>query len=322
MYGITFGVRSLSLYLQSILKSRGVRFEFDVQIKHIKTLENGRIQSLVDQKGISWVAKHYCFCTGAYHGGLFQTLFEEKDISAPSMIAGMRGYWVVLEPKNGDTISVENIILGMGGKPNKVHGKKSLAESLNLVSSEARAHALNVFERCGVDLTKLHSICPTMDFNIMPIYAPDGPKIGVGSGYTFVGIGKCEDGQIMFKEDFNACIFTQELMKLWLFALYGEKNIQKTKISAPEKSCTRSWTWDDHDVFPSLKTEADGFVTFAGGGNTGSTTKCHVEALRALEIIQGGVSQGQTKTYKMDQKMTPDEWEQLQRPLQFQKIKF
>ena len=62
------------------------------------------------------------FCIKS-EGMRFERSFNVFVLLAPARIGGMKGYWIMLEPKNKDTTLVEKIILEMGNKPNKVHGK-------------------------------------------------------------------------------------------------------------------------------------------------------------------------------------------------------
>jgi hypothetical protein len=174
------------------------------------------------------------------------------------------------------------------GKPNKVHGKQSIASCLAKVSPELSLKMGLKLEELGVNFEEFASISPTVDFNIMPIYSGTEAKIGVGSGYVFTGIGTREEGgKIQFADSEKAQEFTQVMMQLWLAALYGEELLNECKMNVIKKPCTRSWTPQDMDNFLSLVTTDGGKAVFAGGGNTGTATKSPVEAERVLAEISG-----------------------------------
>jgi len=286
MYGLTIGIQSFCKSLIRTMQSKGVEFAFDTQIKDIETID-GKLDCLVDGNAKKHKSKHYSFNTGAYHGGIFAKLFpEQTKQDNPAEIAGMEGYWITLEQKNND--GVYDIIDAMQGKPNKVHGKQSIASCLAKVSPQMCLEMALKLEELGINFEEFTSISPTVDFSIMPIYSGTEAKIGVGSGYVFTGIGtRKEGGEIQFADSTKAQEFTQVMMQLWLAALYGEELLNECKMNVIKKPCTRSWTPQDMDKFLSLVTTDGGKAFFAGGGGTGTATKSPVEADRVVAEISG-----------------------------------
>ncbi len=264
VHGVAFAVGTFCRVVLEELEKRGVTLHFNAEAKKVTRDADGRVRGIQlfgDEKIHS--AEHYVFHTGAFAGPeLFEDIPEAKN-----KLAAVEGYWITVEDAG-------ELVVGMGEKPNKVHGKKSLEEILGMVDADSAELYRRRFETFGVDLEGLKTIAPIVDFNNMPIKKDGKNLLGVGSGYVFKGLAKRgENGKVFFPEDVQSELFVLAVMELWLEALHGKELLSKAKMIIHPVGCKRSYTPDDQELDVNLPTAQGGLCMIHDGGNTGSTTK-------------------------------------------------
>ncbi len=264
VYGIAFAVGTFCRAVLSELEEFGAGLHFNAEAKKVLLDKKGHVEGIAlfnDEKVYS--ATHYVFHTGAFAG---PELFE--DISeARNKLAAVEGYWITIE-------NAEALVSGMGDKPNKVHGKKSLEEILGMVEADSAALYRKRFETFGVDVKNLNSIAPIVDFNNMPIRKDGKTLLGVGSGYVFKGLAERDaKGKVSFRDHRDSELFVLAVMELWLEALHGKELLSQGKTIVHPIGCKRSYTPDDQELDVNLPTVLGGVCMIHDGGNTGSTTK-------------------------------------------------
>lgn len=277
MYGLAFAVGVLGRTLLDDLEQRGAKFYFKTEVQKIILNEKNEVAGifLFGHKDFR-VAKHYAFHTGAFAG---PELFEAIS-SAQHKLAAVEGYWITIENAN-------ELVQAMGGKPNKVHGKKSLAQILDMIDVQSADFYRDFFRKMGIDDSQFEEISPIIDFNNMPIYQNGSVSLGVGSGYIFKGLGqRGKSKKIEFINDADSEKFVLKVMELWLEALHGKEWINKGKLVVHSIGCKRSFTPTDEELDINLRTSFGGICMIHDGGNTGSTTKSSFIADYILEKMR------------------------------------
>ena len=263
VFGLTFGVKTLAGAILNDLERRGASFLFNTEVSGILLDENEIVEGIILSDGSTHVSTHYAFHTGAFGGPLVFAQIAEAN----QQLAAVEGYWIEME-------QAEVLLKQMGQRPMKMHGKQPLSVLLDKVEKASREWYLSGFSSLGVDLDTLSDICPTIDFNNMPIRKNGMSILGCGSGYTFLGLAeRSQGGRSMFPESTKAQEFTQLVMQLALEALYGKGLLESGSIKVRKRGCKRSWTPMDNELDVNRVTKDGGLLMIHGGGNTGSTTK-------------------------------------------------
>ncbi|MBI3573575.1 NAD(P)-binding protein [Candidatus Kaiserbacteria bacterium] len=279
VYGLTFAVGTFCRAILDELEQNRAKVHFSVEAKNV-VVENGKVKGLMlfeDEQ--LHTADNYAFHTGAFVG---PELFESIP-QAHNKLAAVEGYWITVE--NADAL-----VQGMGGKPNKVHGKKSLAEMLGMVNADSAAEYKQRFENLGVNIDNLASIAPIVDFNNMPINKDGKWVLGVGSGYVFKGLAeRGKSGKVVFRDHSQSEPFVLAVMELWLEALHGKELLGEMVIHPV--GCKRSYTPDDKELDVNLPTTSGGICMIHDGGNTGSTTKSPFIAKYIVEKMKKASSE-------------------------------
>lgn len=287
VYGLAFAVGTFCRLILDKLEQIGVHLHFKTEVQ--KVLLNGKkqVDGIIlfgEQKPC--VANHYVFHTGAFAGPeLFGSIPK-----AYNKLAAVEGYWITI--KNAKTL-----VAGMGNKPNKVHGKKSLEEILGMIDANSAKIYRRRFKELGVNEKRLCDIAPIVDFNNMPIIKNGETLLGVGSGYVFKGVAeRGKDGKVIFEDNPSSGLFVLTVMELWLEALHGKELLSTGSIVIHPIGCKRSFTPTDQELDVNLQTESGGLCMIHDGGNTGSTTKSPFIAKYILEKMKIA------STYSMDAK--------------------
>lgn len=265
IHGLTFGVQSICKLLIDKIQRMGVQIYFESEVESIQKDSCGLVSGL-KIKGQTKIhqSNHYIFHTGAFAG---PELFESVE-QAQNKLAAVEGYWITIE-------NADQLLKAMGNKPNKVHGKKSLAELLSMIDAVSAKHYKKELYALGIKDQNLTEIAPIVDFNNMPINNQGKMILGVGSGYIFKGLAeRKENNKVIFTNNKTSEQFTLLIMELWLEALHGKKLLtEDTKIVIHKEGCKRSWTPTDKELDINIPTSEGGLCMIHDGGNTGSTTK-------------------------------------------------
>ena len=307
VYGLTFAVGIFCRAILNELEQRGAKIHFNKEAKTV-VVENGKVAGLtLFEDETLRTADHYVFHTGAFVG---PELFEAIP-QAHNKLAAVEGYWITI--KNADAL-----VSGMGDKPNKVHGKKSLAEMLDMVDADSAGEYKERFESLGVNIDNLATIAPIVDFNNMPINKGGEWVLGVGSGYVFKGLAlRGKSGKVVFPDHSQSEPFVLAVMELWLEALHGKKLLGEMIIHPV--GCKRSYTPDDKELDVNLPTASGGLCMIHDGGNTGSTTKSPFIAKYILEKMRVGseadFSDIRAKLAKTPDQMPASRWKELSETL-------
>lgn len=309
MYGLTFGVQAVGRCLIDEMERMDVEIHFNNKVTGIERDGSGAVKGiLIEGQAVLRQSDHYIFHTGAFAGPeLFQNVPQ-----AQNELAAVEGYWLTIE-------NADQLIQAMGDKPNKVHGKKSLAEILEMVDDSSAERCRQHFNRLGIADAQLSAIAPIVDFNNMPIHKNGTVSLGVGSGYIFKGLAECDaTGRACFTNDAMSEEFTLIVMELWLEALHGKRLLTDgAKTVVHRKGCKRSWTPNDRELDVNLPTISGGLCMMHDGGNTGSTTKSPFIAAYALAKIARAEKAGQgfaplrRSLGKSVEEIGPEQWEKL-----------
>jgi hypothetical protein len=278
MFGLTFGVKAVGQCLIRDLESRGIRIYFNTEVRRLDIDESQTVRGVhIAGRTSPVISDHYIFHTGPFAAPeLFEKVPQAKD-----KLAAVEGYWITIE-------NASALVRAMGGKPNKIHGKKTIADILTMVERESANRYRERFSEFGLELAQLSQIAPIVDFNNMPLRAGNMVSLGVGSGYIFKGLAESDPKLpgVMFAENVKSEQFTLTVMELWLEALHGKKLLRKgSRLIVHPTGCKRSWTADDRELDVNLPTASGGLCMIHDGGNTGSTTKSPFIAGYALRKI-------------------------------------
>lgn len=272
VYGLAFAVGVFCREVLDRLERMGVKLNFKTEVQKVLINSEKKVEGvLLFGEGMARVANNYAFHTGAFAG---PELFEFIP-QAQHKLAAVEGYWITIE-------NADRIVAGMGNKPNKVHGKKSLGEMLAMVDGSSARRYLKRLKELGVDNKILDDIAPIVDFNNMPIRRNGQTSLGVGSGYVFKGVAKRgNDGRVEFKDTSKSGKFVLTVMELWLEALHGKELV--SAMTMHPVGCKRSYTPNDEELDVNIPTKSGGLCMIHDGGNTGSTTKSPFIAEYILE---------------------------------------
>lgn|GEM_PF-2409298 len=318
VFGLTFGVKTLAIAILNELASRGASFLFNTEVSGVLLDENERVEGIMLSDGSTHVSTHYAFHTGAFGGPSIYAQLSEAN----QQLAAVEGYWIEFE-------RADVLLKQMGQKPMKMHGKQPLSALLDKVEINSRERYLRNLTSLGVDQDALSEICPTIDFNNMPIRKNSMDILGCGSGYTFLGLAeRGKGGRSIFPESTKAQEFTQVVMQLALEALYGRSLLESGKIKIRETGCKRSWTPLDKELDVNRVTKDGGLLMIHGGGNTGSTTKApfisHYILKKLDEVALNPKRDHQElqavfnglRTQLADVSVSPVQWEEKEQMLQ------
>ncbi len=315
VYGLAFAVGTFCRAVLDELERNESKLHFKTEVQKVLVNKEKQVAGIMlfgEQE--TCVARHYVFHTGAFAGPeLFEFIPE-----AQNKLAAVEGYWITIE--NADAL-----VEGMGGKPNKVHGKKNLEEILGMVDENSAAIYRTHFKDLGVDENHLRDIAPIVDFNNMPIRKNGKTLLGVGSGYVFKGVAeRGKDGKVVFEDNPNSERFVLAVMELWLEALHGKTLLSKGKLVIHPKGCKRSYTPNDQELDINLPTTSGGVCMIHDGGNTGSTTKSSfianyiVEKMRMvsrsemdLETMHNAFLELRQKLAKTAEQVSTSRWKEL-----------